>query len=226
MKTKSRAWCIALLFVVSLPARSGTKSIAKVKGVVSDISDARIRNATLTFGDGVHEYDTQTQDDGTYSLELKPGAYTMRVHSNGFCTLRRGAFVLQKHSTVQFNFQMWVCPTDMVLSQYAELEEEPHTHLKPLVLYGKEDRQGKLKRFKGPNTGNDGTGRPRQYPAVFTFNLLTVQAEELVYDPANRLLTAIGNVFWQDENISGTSAKVEIKLEGSKPKLHRYALLD
>jgi hypothetical protein len=226
MKTKYRACCIALLLLVQLPERTAAQSTAKVEGVVVDITDARIAKATLTFGDGTREYWTKTRWDGTYTIELKPGTYTMKVGSYGFCTLRRSAFVLQKHTTVQFNLQMWVCPTDMVFVQYAELAEVHHTHLRPLVLYAKEEQQGELRQFRGPNTNNDGTGRPRQYPAVFTFNLLTIRAEELVYDPANHTLTAIGNVFWQDENRSGSDPKVVIKLEGSRPKLVRYAMLD
>jgi len=223
MKIKSRAWCIALLFVVPLPAGSRADAAAKVEGVVLDINDARIWNATLTFGNGGRDHSTRTRQDGTYSIELKPGTYTMEVKSYGFCTLRRSAFVLQKHSTVQFNLQMWVCPTDSEFIQYSEFEEIPHTHLKPLVLYAKKDLQGELQRFRGPNALDDETGHPRQYPAIFTFNLLTVHADEIVYDPTKHYLNAIGNVHWQDENDSGTTANVQIRLDGLKPSLLRDA---
>ncbi len=181
MKIKSRRWCIALLFLVPLPAGSGTDAAAKVEGVVLDINDARIWKTTLTFGNGVRDYSTKTRQDGTYSIELKPGTYAMEVKSYGFCTLRRSAFVLQKHSTVQFNLQMWVCPTF-----------------------------------------DDGTGHPRQYPAIFTFNLLTVEAEEIVYDRTKHFLSAFGSVHWRDANNSGTSANVQIKLDGLNPNLLRY----
>jgi len=223
MKIKSRAWCISLLFLVPLPAGSGADVAAKVEGVVLDINDARIWNATLTFGNGVRDLSTKTRQDGTYSIELKPGTYTLEVKSYGFCTLRRSAFVLQKHSTVQFNLQMWVCPTDMEFIQYIEFDEIPHTHLKPVVVYAKKELQGELQRFRGPNDFADLTGHPRQYPAIFTFNLLTVQAEELVYDPTKHFLNAIGNVHWQDANNSGTSANVQIRLDGLKPSFLRDA---
>ncbi len=222
MKIKSRRWCIALLFLVPLPAGSGTDAAAKVEGVVLDINDARIWKTTLTFGNGVRDYSTKTRQDGTYSIELKPGTYAMEVKSYGFCTLRRSAFVLQKHSTVQFNLQMWVCPTDTESIQYIEFEEVPHTHLKPLVLYAKKDLRGELQRFRGPNAFDDGTGHPRQYPAIFTFNLLTVEAEEIVYDRTKHFLSAFGSVHWRDANNSGTSANVQIKLDGLNPNLLRY----
>jgi hypothetical protein len=221
MKVKTRVCCAVLLLLATVRVGSEAKPTATVKGVVLDIASARIWNAKLTFGDGVHQYDTQTREDGAYSIELKPGTYTMSVYSYGFCTLRRAAFVLQEHSMVQFNFQMWVCPTDTEFIQYTELDEVPHTHLKPLVLFAKKDSQGELQRSTGPNTFDDGTGKARKYPAVFTFNLLTVQGQELLYDSTKHLVTASGNVLWQDENNSGGGAKVEINLDGLKSSIIR-----
>jgi hypothetical protein len=212
---------MALLFLFPLPARSGEDFVAKVDGVVSDINDSRIWNATLTFEKGGRDYSTKTRQDGTYSIELKPGTYMMAVKSYGFCTLRRSAFVLQKHTTVQFNLQMWVCPSDTEFIQYTEFDKVPHTHIKPLVLYAKTNLQGELQRFRGPKDFDDGTGRPRQYPAIFTFNLLTVQAEEIEYDPIKHFLSAFGNVHWQEANDSGTSVNIQIKLDGLKPSLLR-----
>jgi len=219
MKTKRRAWSIALLFLVPLPAGSAADAAAKVEGVVLDITDARISNASLTFGNEAREYTTKTREDGTYSIELKPGTYTMDVKAFGFCNLRRAGFVLEKHATLRFDMQMWVCPTDTEFIQYTELEEVPPTHLKPLVLYANRELRGELQRFMGPNTYNDGTGHSRQYPAIFTFNLLTVRAKEILYDPTKHLLSAFGNVLWQDGNDSGASAKVEIKLDGLRPRV-------
>jgi hypothetical protein len=210
--------CIAVLFLAALPAGSEPEPQGKVEGVVVDITDARISNATLTFENEDYEYRIQTRWDGAYSIGLKPGTYAMSVSSMGFCTFRRAAFVLEKHSTVQFNFQMWVCPSDMEFIHYTELEEVPHTHIKPLILFAKSEPEGDLRRFSGFPPTSDGTGHLRKYPAVFSFNLLTVQAEELVYNPTNHMLTALGNVVWQAGSDSGTGTKLEIKLNGLKPK--------
>ena len=219
MSIKSLACCLALLFLVAISVESKKDLATKIEGTVVDINEARILNATLTFRTGDREYWTKTGPDGTYSIELKPGTYTMKAEHYGFCTLRRSGFVLQKDATVQFNLQMWVCPTDTEFILYTELEKIPHTHLRPLVLYAQKEMQGKQIRFRGATTDNDGTGHPRQYPAVLTFNLLTVRAEEILYDPSQHLVAATGKVFWQDENRSGTNPEVKIKLEGPKPKL-------
>jgi hypothetical protein len=219
MNIKSRACFFMLLLIVVPHAVSKEDLATKTEGVLVDITDARIANAVLTFDNGKHEYWTKTRQDGTYSIELKPGTYTIKVESYGFCTLRRSGFVLQKHSTVQFNFQMWVCPTDMELVRYRELAEVPHTHLKPLVLYGESNLRGELQRFKGPNAFDDGTRHSRQYPAIFTFNLLTVQANEINYDPRKHLVSASGNVHWQDANDLGTGESVQFRLDGLKPSI-------
>jgi len=219
MSIKTQACCLALLFLVPLRVESKEVSATKIEGTVVDINEAKILNTTLTFRTGDREYWTKTGPDGTYSIELKPGTYTMKAEHNGFCTLRRSAFVLQKDTTVRFNIQMWVCPTDTKFIQYTELEKIPHTHLRPLVLYEQKEMQGKQILFKGATTNNDGTGHARQYPAVFTFNLLTVRAEEILYDPTQHLVAATGKVFWQDENRSGINPEIRIKLEGPKPKL-------
>ncbi len=89
MSIKSEACCIALLFLVPLSVGSKEHSVTKIEGAVVDINDARILNATLTFRTGDREYWTKTGPDGTYSIELKPGTYTMKAEAYGFCTLRR-----------------------------------------------------------------------------------------------------------------------------------------
>jgi hypothetical protein len=219
MNIKSRACFIVLLFLVPLGVGSKEDLATQIEGVLVDITDARIANATLTFGSGKHEYWTKTRQDGAYSIELKPGTYTMTVESHGFCTLRRSGFVLQKRTTVRFNLQMWVCPTDTEFVRYIEFAEVPHTHLKPLILYGERDLRGEQQQFRGPNAFNDGTGHPRQYPAIFTFNLLTVQAREIEYDPTKNSLSASGNVRWEEANVSGTGENVQIRLDGLKPSI-------
>jgi len=219
MNIKSRACFIVLLFLFPLGVGSKEDLATQIEGVLVDITDARIANATLTFVSGKHEYSTKTRQDGTYSIELKPGTYTMKVESYGLCTLRRSGFVLQKHTSVRFNFQMWVCPTDIEFIRYVEFAEVPRTHLKPLVLYGEGDLSGEQQRLKGPNADDDGTGHSRQYPAIFTFNLLTVQAREIEYDARKHFLNASGNVRWEEANVSGTGEKIQIKLDGLKSSI-------
>jgi hypothetical protein len=218
MRIKTGLFCFAILLLAVRLVSSVPEMEERVEGVLVDINDARIWSGTLTFETGVHEYISQTGTDGTYSIKLKPGTYLVTVKSQGFCTIRRAAFVLQKHSSLRFDFQMWVCPSDSEFVQFAELDEVPRTHLKPLIQFAHEDLQGDLQRFHGPSTNDDGTGHARKYPAVFTFNLLRVQADEILYDSSAHLLTASGHVAWEDGTQTGAGNNVEIKLDGLKPK--------
>ena len=217
--SRHRNWFfVALLFIPMLT--QSQEPNASVAVVLTDINHARIVNATVALRNSSSaEFTAKSQEDGTYVAVLKPGTYTMEVRSRGFCILRRGGFSLTDRSVVQFESQMWVCPTDIRFVEYAELEQVPRTRLKPLVLYGKEETAGKLMRFTGPYAFDDGTGHRRQYSTIFTFNLVTLSADEIMYDPANRTITATDNVSWRDRSKSGTGRKVKIKLDGSDPEI-------
>jgi hypothetical protein len=129
----------ALLSLAASSAWRVADDQGTVQGVVTDVSDARILNAKLAFRSGSDEYLAQTEADRTYSIALKAGTYSATVSSTNFCTFRRAAFILPKRSAVRLNFQMWVCPTDVQFIRYVELDEVPQTHLKPLVLFAKNE---------------------------------------------------------------------------------------
>ena len=100
---QSKACIIVMLLFVSLPSRSQTTPAAKVEGVVSDISEARISNARVIFRTKIGEFRTTTRGDGTYSLGLEPGKDSLEVQSSGFCSLQRAAFILHKTAVVKFD---------------------------------------------------------------------------------------------------------------------------
>ncbi len=212
---------VALLLAMCATVESKPDSEETVQGRVVDITDAFVSKATITFWSGTDEYVTNTRDDGTYSIKLKPDTYTLRVSQSGFCTVRRAAFMLRRDAPVRFNLQMWVCPSDTEFVHYIELEGIARTHMKPMILFGTTDSRGVLQRFSGPETSDDGTGKARKYPAILTFNLLTVQAQEIVYDPNEHLFTATGGVVWNNGTKSGASESLKIVLRGIQPKIIR-----
>src|SRR5438132_1616907 len=196
-------------------------SNAEIRGVVTDRNDSRVANATVSvWGEG-QNYQTQTGPDGTYSIRLKPGIYTMSVIQPGFCTFRRAAFLLQKNYRVEFNFRLWLCPCDAgEWYQYAELDPAPHTDLRPLVLFGENHYAGPLQIFTGAHEPGE-FSEAGNHPVIFSFNLLTVQAERLTYDPHSHVLTATGTVVWQNGLENGTGPTLEIRVNGSSPTLIR-----
>ena len=198
------------------------KGESTVKGVVTDIADGRVTKAAVTFESNGQNLQTTTGADGTYSMRLEPGTYTMFIGHVGFCRARRAAFVVLKHSDIQFDFQLWICPSDSpAFFKYKELDQIPHTELKPLVLYGESQMAGDLERFTGATTFDDGTGFRRKYRCVLSFNLLTVQAENLTYNFRNHVLVADGNVSWRAGTDSGTEANLEIRPNNYDPHPNR-----
>ena len=132
--SRLRNWFLAALLLAPIPTQS-QEPTARVSVILTDFNDARIVNATFIFKNRSKvEFAAKSQDDGTYTIDLRPGVYTMRARSRGFCTMRRGEFRLTDRGSVQFESQMWVCPSDMRFVAYVELEERPGTRLKPLVL--------------------------------------------------------------------------------------------
>jgi hypothetical protein len=214
MRVTLRAFSVVFLLLAFGSTESLAGDDGNVDGVLTDVNGARISNGTLTFNNATNEYKTQTGPDGTYSIKLKPGTYDLTVSSRYFCTVRRAAFVLNGHSALRFNFQMWVCPTDIALIHYKELEKVASAHLRPLVLFGKSETRGDSERFIGAETHDDGTGHARKYPAILTFNLLTVQADEIVYNPSQGLVIARGSVSWENGDRSGRDNNMKIRLEG------------
>ena len=67
------------------------KGESTVKGVVTDIADGRVTKAAVTFESNGQNLQTTTGADGTYSMRLEPGTYTMFIGHVGFCRARRAA---------------------------------------------------------------------------------------------------------------------------------------
>src|SRR6478736_1417387 len=96
--------------------------------------------------------------------------------------------------------------------------EVPNTNLQPLDLFASEELDGEQRWFRGPKTHDDGTRHPRNYPAILTFNLLSVKADEILYDQEKQLITALGNALWEDGVGSGAGDRVAIKRTGFNPR--------
>jgi hypothetical protein len=149
-----------------------------VAGVATDLLRVRVRKAILIFESKGQKCHVETGADGAYAIQLKPNTFTVSI--SGFCGFRRAAFIAKKNSQIHFDFQLWVCPSEPS-GEYNFIELQPvlHTHLKPLVLY----RHDESWNFTRPYIWNDGIQHARQYPAIFTFSLLTVQAKEISQRP-------------------------------------------
>ena len=212
-------WFVSFFFLGILVFESGSlaqpadKPSAEVKGVVTDIHDSRVQKAILIFEGGGQTHRVETGEDGAYAIRLKPSTYAVSTTHYGFCGFRRAAFIAKKDSQIRFDFQLWVCPSDGYGKiNDIELQPVPHTRLKPLVLYGETQMEGTMQTFTGAVLSE-------KYPVVFTYNLLTVRANQLSYDPRKQLLWANGNVVWQNRVDKGSGESVQIWLNEPEPRV-------
>jgi hypothetical protein len=212
---------LALLALVlaslCVSTRAGTiqggpaQSAAHIIGIVTDSDGGRIANVEIDFTGVQGRRRTTTTDKGSYTIDLAPGVYAAEIASSNFCRLRRGKFLATSTSEIKIDFQLWVCASDASYN-FVELDSVKNTDLRPLVLYGSVRQAGDKQIFTGATMG-------RIYPVVFTFNLLTVEADELTYDRTEHVITARGNVSWQDGKASDSALQLSVKLDGLKPRL-------
>src|ERR1700677_2475724 len=132
MRLISTLRATTLFLLSAIVVQPVPKGESTVKGVVTDIADGRVTKAAVTFESNGQNLQTTTGADGTYSMRLEPGTYTMFIGHVGFCRARRAAFVVRKHSDIQFDFQLWICPRPPPARPvYKELADSSHTELGP-----------------------------------------------------------------------------------------------
>jgi hypothetical protein len=179
------------------------------RGTLIDPSGARVPETSLTFEDREHhKFETLTAKDGTYSISLEPGPYTVEASHVGFCVMRRGEFYLEKGATADFDFDLVLCSTDSSRKPYEVEELQPldSSGRKPRIEYG----------FRKGDNATEYVGLFQQghyIRPVFSYDVWTLRADSLIVDRLSRTITAEGHVLWQNGETSQTAQYVRILLE-------------
>lgn len=215
---------------LAVPAPPEVKS-TELDGTVIDMNGARLPKADI---DAVsirgEKYVTQTTDDGTYAFLVPPGVYRIRASRSGFCEARRAAVALTGQATLKFNFQLFICPYLDVKpsddSTYVPMADPtPRYHveevgpvipngLRPLISYGKRESEGNSIHYSSLVIDS------RQFPVIYTYDLITVTADNLVYSTMDSSLRGAGHVVWQDAaGITQYASAIEISFESYKPRI-------
>ncbi|HKF50708.1 MAG TPA: carboxypeptidase-like regulatory domain-containing protein [Candidatus Acidoferrales bacterium] len=185
-----------------------------VSGLIRDVNGGLVTDAEIDLNAPGRTHRGRTNSRGAYSIELSPGVYSMEIKHYGFCGLRRGEFILKPRAIVYFETELRVCPSDSVNSKffYDDLAVVPDGSLRPLILYGEKAPDGSAWRYTGPVLDAIGT-----YPVVFTYNLLTISADSLLYDSTSQHVVARGRVTFQDGKTVSRGSNFEITLSGLYP---------
>ncbi|MFZ3215682.1 MAG: CocE/NonD family hydrolase [Candidatus Acidiferrales bacterium] len=81
---------------------------ATVQGIVTDERNGRIAGAWLQFARGGESFDTKTDRQGSYEIELEPGSYVVRVQRNGFRVNETKGVEIKKGSVANLDFTLIV----------------------------------------------------------------------------------------------------------------------
>ncbi len=193
-----------------------------VRGVVKDPSAAAIANAEVFFLNDLQETATHTNSDGNYIARLSPGIYTIRIKSPGFYEERRGAFFARAGSEIKFDFILRAGGNPDAHEtgagernyEWEELTAPAGDGLKPMVLYGKREQEGLSVRYSSLVFSG------KQYPVVYTYDLLTVKASSLSYSMPDHSIVGTGSVVWEDGETSKLGSRIEVSFPEGKPQVN------
>jgi Carboxypeptidase regulatory-like domain len=194
---------------------------AIVRGTVTDVSSAGISNAQLRFASNGHETIFRSISDGTYAAQLPAGVYTLRVKSPGFCDGRRAEFDARADAEIHFDFTLSVGAVadehtvdagghdtqhdELICDDKWEELPAPGTNgLKPLVNYGKREETDGSVRYSGH------TDAHWQFPPVYMFDLLTIQANTLSYSTRDHSVVGTGSVMLLDGQRTKNGSRIEL----------------
>jgi hypothetical protein len=212
----------------------GSTPQARLKGVVADSNQARVSKAKVIVEGEFSKAVVITNDDGTYSVDLAPGLYSLTVISPGFCSLMRARFELRPLTDVEMNLTLVDCALDNVMTlrneifidskdqynaPYKEesvvLSSEPSSQFDLHVRFGKRAEIKDAVRFQGFSLSGD-----RQVGVTVTYNLMTLRAEQVCLNKATGELEAFGNVVVADGSRTLNGTRVSVKLRGGQTTIN------
>jgi hypothetical protein len=217
------SFLIACLFAAPLTsnhrAQQLTADKAEVSGTVVAPNGAFVNGASLLFTSEDRKIQIRTGNAGSYTIRLAPGIYTVSVESSGFCRLRRSAFSLKSGAHAKLDFELSVCSSDWGGRESGEYGEEElkaigPAGLRPLVMYG--ERQ----ELPASITYTPLILRLLQHadlPVVYTYDLLTIRCDHLIYFPKDNSIEASGNVVWQDGSETRRGSKLSLSFRDGEP---------
>lgn len=188
--------CLSCMCPVVPDAVSQDRSeLSEIKGVVTAVRGEKIAGAEVRFAQPGGAYTAVTDEDGSYSIRLAPGSYTVSASyvSMGFCRADRGSFGLRPTSELQLDFQLLNCGFDGPSAAYEkeELPELGPPGHRPLIHYG----------YRGRVMLNEYIGLIEQgvyVPAVMTFDVWSLRANSILYNRTLHTLEGRGDISWHD----------------------------
>lgn len=210
---------VALLFYAVLFGQSAHPETQPqtfhVKGTVKNIAGEPIFRVRVAFQNEQLSKSVLTNGSGVYETDLPLGDYTMTAQSLGFRPYRRPLFSVMSSRTLNFDVTLRdfescdvlvlnssgkVTPEDWVAAQKESCLREDMLAIRSggapfqlAVRYGNRALSGNTYSYEGEKSGSI------EVPVFVAYNLLTLQADKVVFDSKKRTIAASGNVVFVDE---------------------------
>lgn len=190
-----------LLFSGSLIVKAQQTALGKVTGSVFDQQDAVILGNEVTIeNQNFRKSVMPNSDDGTYTLKLPAGIYTVTTEQNWWYPVQRAAFLVQPNETTVINLNPTIRIFSIALEVTSKGVREPvEYNRKPkyeeflpfsdspfnvVIEYREKKRKGSVTEYRN---------------AKLTYNNLSVFADTLRFDRNKLLIETKGNAT-VDEN--------------------------
>ena len=210
----------------------------RVYGSVTDTHMIGLKEAQLEFKNAKTRFVEHVHADGTFSVSLLSGAYTLNVTAVGFCPYTRDIVITENDANGAFNLTLLDCsdcatmmidfvepriesdapppkpvdPQSLVFKYYREsLDDGKSTRLKPSVLFGRRSDLGEFLEY----TGLDCPGNEKL--AVLQYDGGSLKALKLRFAKEDHKIRGEGEVTVVDQRGVSHGSTVEIDLASQAP---------
>lgn len=201
-------------------------AVGRIQGTVKFklINEGVLPGAKVTIeGSGVR-LEADTDAHGNYEIEAPAGMYRISVEHEGFCPGRRSEFQVKAATETVFDFTLFSCAsahgrTSAVDSPYVNLGyiqpyKEELIHLtratdapsELMIRYGERSDSAGVLQYRGASMIESTYDKEQKrqveienkIAVMVTYDVLTVYADSICFDPQTLQLTAVGEVTLED----------------------------
>jgi hypothetical protein len=210
----------------------------RVHGSVTNTQMVGIKDAQLEFTHGEVRFTEHTAADGTFSVSVPLGTYTLNAKANGFCPQNRDVMVAENDTKGALNLALLSCsdcsamiidfvepriepdtappnsvdPHNMVFKYQEESLEQPvSSGIKPSVLFGRRTDLGEFIEYSGLDCPGD------EKLAILRYNGGALTAKKLKLAKEAHVLTGEGEVIVVDRRGVSRGSTVQVNLGSEAP---------
>lgn len=222
--------CLIILFLDSMPFRQASEHSGQIRGVVVDSNGAYVPDVTISIKGKHQDFESQTAQDGSYSLTLPSGEYQFIARRIGFCPMRRAIVTIKPELKANIDLTLFVCPiTNSIIIEKGQYKAENDHYQFPfkedkippniligmnhelMIQYGERTLSKEWKIYKGFNASG------QYHRTIVSYNLITIYANVLQFNAQDGLLEAEGDITFNDGKNYTRAAKMSIYLNTEEP---------